>query len=89
MSMDARMVREIEELGDQPSSWLEGWGGPSGYVFWSRQTEPRRMTYFAIREGYNTVGDIASVLGYRESQVNDIVRWLVAQGLVEAGEVSA
>lgn len=89
--MDVRMVQEIASSpsmsADQGASWLQEWGGSSGYMFWAKQPLNNRLTYFAVQEGYNTPESISAVVDLPVSEVNRSLGKLQAQGLVDVGQV--
>ena len=86
MTMDSRMVREIERSSgmsaEQGSGWLSEWGGPVAYRYWAKQPVADRMTYFAIQEGYTAPEDIAAVTDLGVKDVNKSIRKLEKQGVI-------
>ena len=85
LSLDTRMISQILEKGDQPSTWLSEWGGPSGYQFWAKQPLADRLTFFAVTEGFNTPQDIASAADLKVSDVRRSLSKLEKAGLIETG----
>lgn len=73
LPVDPRVVSRIskspEMLVEQGASWMEGWGGPSGYATLSELPVNERLTYMAVLEGYGTPQDIEGVTGLTATQV--------------------
>lgn len=88
LPMDTRMIREISTStsmnAENGANLCRDWGGGADYVYWARQPLAKRLTYFAIQEGYLTSDDIASVTGLKTSEVNKELTKLNAEGIIDA-----
>lgn len=93
LNMDATMVREImrsdTQMREQGPGWLDDYGGPQGYINQAHMTQPQRVTFNAVLQGYSTEAEIADVTTLHPSDVKRSLTWLERKRYIEPGVVTA
>lgn len=92
LPVDLRIVRRVYEdpkmSAEQGSEFMSQWGGAPDYVYWARQPVNMRMTYFAIKDGWTDVRDIAAVTELSTRDVSTALTKLENSGVVEPGTIT-
>ena len=85
---DPRMLQRMgsRAWAEQGPNPLAFWGGASGYKALAKLPTNERLTYAAVKEGYSSEMDIASITGLDLASVRSGVAGLTQRGLVATKE---
>ena len=93
LPMDPRMLTEIERspvmTAEQGPTFLQGWGGSSGYQSFSGLPLDQRLTYAALLDGAVTLEEVEVMTGLSPREVGSGLQGLENEGLISPDVVAS
>ena len=92
LPFDPRMITEIQSSramsSEQPSNWMQEWGGPQMYQEMAYAPVEARMVYYAVVGGTSSPDQLEVVTGLSKEEVSRGLGWLKKKGHVTTEEVT-
>jgi len=88
LPIDPRFLSRMDSKrwAEQSPTFLQAYGGASGYARLAKLPVKERLAYAAVKEGYGTDEEIASVTGLDLKEVSSALSSLETKGLVATEE---